>query len=387
MSDFIPLGELISLQRGTTYKSALLGQPGPVLLGLASIARNGGFRSDSLKTYGGESPSSLLVQPGELYASLKDVTQSADLLGSVARVPIDGPLGRLTQDTVRLDRVSDRVLVDFLYWSLRSPRYRSYCRAHATGTTNLGLPRNDFLAYPLWVPPLSVQQRIVGVLGALDELIDTNEGLIADLRETQQTLYSRAQEAAERELRFGDIAELFKERATGLPDSAYLGLEHFAEDGGGIVAVGRLGDKVSQQYSFERGDVLYGRLRPYFRKVDMPGFAGACTGEIWVLRSRGQLSQTFLYSVVASQAFTDHAMAGSGGTHMPRARWDHMASFNVAIPETEKLREVDALALPMWEQAIALREEADQLRQTRDELLPLLVSGRIRVRELEESVA
>ena len=44
----------------------------------------------------------LLVQPGDLYVSLKDVTQSADLLGAVARLPLDHRPGRLTQDTVKL---------------------------------------------------------------------------------------------------------------------------------------------------------------------------------------------------------------------------------------------------------------------------------------------
>lgn len=74
------LGDYFTLQRGTTYKSRLLGQSGPVLLGLATIQHNGGFRSDSLQTYGGDSPDKLLVQPGDLYVSLKDVTQSADVL-------------------------------------------------------------------------------------------------------------------------------------------------------------------------------------------------------------------------------------------------------------------------------------------------------------------
>src|SRR5690349_17847894 len=100
--DRLTLGDYFTLQRGTTYKSRLLGQPGPVLLGLATIQRNGGFRTDSLVTYGGDSPAKLIVRPGELYVSLKDVTQSADLLGAVARLPRDHSPGRLTQDTVKL---------------------------------------------------------------------------------------------------------------------------------------------------------------------------------------------------------------------------------------------------------------------------------------------
>src|SRR5436190_22935688 len=96
----LTLRDVVTLQRGTTYKSALLGQPGPVLLGLASIQRNGGFRGTNLKTYGGDSPEKLLLGPGDLYVALKDVTQSGDLLGAVARVPASVGFGRLTQDTV-----------------------------------------------------------------------------------------------------------------------------------------------------------------------------------------------------------------------------------------------------------------------------------------------
>ena len=182
------LGDYFTLRRGTTYKSQLLGQPGPVLLGLATIQRNGGFRADSLKTYGGDCPANLIVQPGELYLSLKDVTQSADLLGAVARLPRDHAPGRLTQDTVKLEPKGSDVPLDYLYWVLRTPQYRNYCRAHATGTTNLGLARDDFLAFS--VPePTTVQQKIVDTLGALDDKIELNRRMNATLEAMARALF------------------------------------------------------------------------------------------------------------------------------------------------------------------------------------------------------
>src|SRR5690606_17954367 len=96
------IGEDFTLQRGTTYDSRLVGLPGPVLLGLTTIERNGGFRRNAITAYGGDSPDKLLVRPGEMYVALKDVTQAGDLLGAVARLPADYPVGRLTQDTVKL---------------------------------------------------------------------------------------------------------------------------------------------------------------------------------------------------------------------------------------------------------------------------------------------
>ena len=183
------LDDYLTLQRGTTYQSRLLDEPGPVLLGLATIQRNGGFRTDSLRTYGGESPDKLLVQPGELYVSLKDVTQSADLLGAVARLPFDHPPGRLTQDTVKLVPKRADIPIDYLYWLLRTPEYRGYCRAHATGTTNLGLAREDFLAFPA---PASTpyQRRIADTLDTLDDKIELNRRMNATLEAMARALFT-----------------------------------------------------------------------------------------------------------------------------------------------------------------------------------------------------
>lgn len=96
------LGDYVTLQRGKTYKGKLVGQPGPVLLGLGSIEPGGGFRFNKFKTYGGECPEILTLYPGDMYASLKGATKDGSMIGSVARVPDIIEKGRLTQDTVKL---------------------------------------------------------------------------------------------------------------------------------------------------------------------------------------------------------------------------------------------------------------------------------------------
>lgn len=168
------LGNHVDLVRGNTYKSKLKDLPGPYLLGLGSIHRNGGFRDDSLRTYGGESAPKLILRPGDLFASLKDVTQAADLLGAVARVPLEIAAGRLTQDTVKLIPHGSDISFAYLYYTLLRPEYREYCRGRATGTTNLGLSREDFLNYPVLVPPPEVQQAFDIFESRLDARIANN---------------------------------------------------------------------------------------------------------------------------------------------------------------------------------------------------------------------
>ena len=183
------LSDYITLRRGTTYKGRLLGLPGPLLLGLATIQRNGGFREDSLRTYGGDCPEDLLVHPGKLYVSLKDVTQSGDLLGAVAKLPDGYGPGRLTQDTVRLVQQNKDVPTDYIYWLLRTPQYRDFCRIHATGTTNLGLPRKDFLAFP--VPKLTpIRKTMIDALTAVDDKVELNRRMNETLNATARALFN-----------------------------------------------------------------------------------------------------------------------------------------------------------------------------------------------------
>lgn len=184
------VGDFVDLLRGQTYKSAFLGSEGPVLLGLASIHRDGGFRDDSLRTYGGETPARLLLHPGDIYVSLKDVTQAGDLLGSVARVPPSVEIGRLTQDTVKLvfkESIAPKT-ARYLYWVLRSPQYRSYCRSRAIGTTNLSLSRIDFLSFP--VPQLTDDRAAVAeTLDAIDDKIELNRQTSRTLEETARAIF------------------------------------------------------------------------------------------------------------------------------------------------------------------------------------------------------
>lgn len=166
----VPLGELVVLTRGTTYKSSLRDHPGPYLLGLGSIERNGGFRDAKLTTYGGDSPAKLLLNPGDIFVSLKDVTQSADLLGAVARVPGHISQGRLTQDTVKLDFSTNGSVAEVVYRTLLTPEYRQFCRSHATGTTNLGLAREDFLSYPIPICPSELLCKFNSLISPILEL-------------------------------------------------------------------------------------------------------------------------------------------------------------------------------------------------------------------------
>ena len=125
------------------------------------------------------------------------------------------------------------------------------------------------------------------------------------------------------ECKLGDVARLVKDTynpkiGDHLP---YIGLEHIQEQGLRLLSVGDSDSVISQKFHFKHYDILFGKLRPYFRKVIKPNFAGVCSTDIWVVRALPGNDQTFIFYFFANQEFVDTANSGDSGTRMPRADW------------------------------------------------------------------
>ena len=134
--------------------------------------------------------------------------------------------------------------------------------------------------------------------------------------------------------RFGDCAGLI--RNTCLPGDfkgmPYIGLEHIEERSLRLSCLGTTNDVTSSKSRFDAGDILFGKLRPYFRKVVMPVFSGLCSTDIWVVRAKKGTDQRYLFYWMASQEFVDLATQASEGTKMPRAKWDFLESIEKPVP-------------------------------------------------------
>lgn len=83
--------------------------------------------------------------------------------------------------------------------------------------------------------------------------------------------------------------------------------------------------------AFQVGDVLYGRLRPYLNKVWFAECAGACSGELLVLRPGGNLLGRYLALVLHGGHFVSFASQAVTGDR-PRLDFAEMANFPVPVP-------------------------------------------------------
>ncbi|WP_419612783.1 restriction endonuclease subunit S, partial [Thiolapillus sp.] len=132
------------------------------------------------------------------------------------------------------------------------------------------------------------------------------------------------------ELLFGDVAELIRNTVhpRDIDEVPYIGLEHIEEGTLKLGGYGSSKDVDSAKSAFHEGDILFGKLRPYFRKVIRAPFDGVCSTDIWVIRSKNGVDQDYLYYWMAAEDFVEFATSGSEGTRMPRAKWEYVSRFN-----------------------------------------------------------
>ena len=131
------------------------------------------------------------------------------------------------------------------------------------------------------------------------------------------------------------------EKASSLHDEGpYVGLEAIAPWTGGI-------DTKQNEYSgeslgnrFQRGDVLFGKLRPYLAKVALADFSGHCSGEALVLRPSAKIEARFLRYRMVEIGTIDAINASTYGAKMPRASWDFVGSMVFNIPDLEAQKSI-----------------------------------------------
>lgn len=420
------VGDYVSLVRGRTYKGSLVGKPGPALLGLGSIEPGGGFRAD-YKTYGGECPDELMLYPGDIYASLKGATKDGKMIGSVARVPSSVPSGRLTQDTVKLVfHEPTATESNYLYWILRTPQYRSYCAGRAMGSAVVALSRADFLLYP--VPePTPTRKMLAALLDQIDDKIELNRRMSETLEAMARTLFKswfidfdpvrakiegddsphpdRIAEMFPSEFVESDIGQIPKGWTSGAldqiaehprrgvnpghiaPSTPYFGLEHMPRRCIALRSWGLADGVESNKFAFKKGEILFGKLRPYFHKVGVAPVDGVCSTDIVVVAPRLPIWFGFVLSHASSEAFVTYTNSGSTGTKMPRTSWSEMARYPVAIPPVSLAAEFDRQVRPMVDRILTIVHESVVLSSLLDALLPKLISGEIRAKAVEQLLA
>ena len=170
------------------------------------------------------------------------------------------------------------------------------------------------------------------------------------------------------------------------PDTSYVGLEHIPRKPIALTEWGTANQIKSTKLVFKRGEILFGKIRPYFHKVVVAPIEGICSTDTIVILSKKPEHYHLVLGCVSSEHFVDYATQTSQGTKMPRADWKVLVKYPVTIPPPAVLSQFSKTMQDIVAQIQNAIFRNQNLRQTRDLLLPRLVSGELDVSGLEVEV-
>jgi type I restriction enzyme S subunit len=162
-----------------------------------------------------------------------------------------------------------------------------------------------------------------------------------------------------------DIERVGRSPEQIMSGTSYIGLEHITGAGEIIdPPVVQAGDLASQKFAFSDQHVLYGKLRPYLRKIARPNFSGICSTDILPLRPRAGLDRGYLFHFLRTDVIVQRASSLSTGINLPRISSSRLAEFEISLPPLDEQRRIAAIL-----------DQADRLREGCRRGLRLLASA------------
>ena len=296
----------------------------------------------------------------------------------------------------------------FVLYAINSPNYKYHLLSLAQGgATREALTKETIEGFQVPLPALSTQNKIATILSAYDHLIENNMRRIQILEEMAQRLYREwlvhfrfpgheKSRLVESEMglipegwsakKLGDLAREVR-RSISIeqvaPETPYVGLEHIPRRSIALHEWGEARDVQSTKLRFDRGDILFGKIRPYFHKVSVAPIDGITSSDAIVIKAKRTEYYAVTLCCVSSDAFVSEATQTSQGTKMPRANWNVLIKYPIALPPLPILSKFNDMILNVVNQIENLTMKNRNLRQTRELLLPKLISGEVDVAELD----
>ncbi len=399
------LGDYFRIKHGYAFKSRLFAKGGAyVVLTPGNFRPDGGLKFEGQqKYYAGEFPPDFLLKAGDFLIVMTDLTQNAPILGSPAFIPEDDRYlhnQRLGKVIELKEGTMERC---FLYHLLNSDGVRAQIKASATGATVRHTAPDRIYAVEVEVPPLLTQRKIAAILSAYDDLIENNLRRIKILEEMAQLVYHEwfvnfrfpgHEKVRMVDSELGMIPEWWEVRTLGNFCHITMGQspksEFYNTDGKGLPfhqGVTHFGQRFPtdrvycsiQNRIAERGDILFsvrapvGRINVANKKIVIG--RGLCA-----IRSNSNYHWFVLHQL--RELFKEEDTMG-GGTIFKAVTKDDMHRIKVVMPVETRIRLFEEIAQPIAAEVEVLTDKNANLRQTRDLLLPKLISGEMDVSELD----
>ncbi len=177
------------------------------------------------------------------------------------------------------------------------------------------------------------------------------------------------------------VSELRKETIEPMKKMSehYVGLENISSGQLRIFSYGDVTNLKSSKFKFKKGDILYGKLRPYLDKVALAETDGVCSTDIIPILSKN-LNARFLAYMLHSDLFLQFVKSTISGTNHPRTAWKQMSHFLLPFPSVSEQQKITEILATVDSKLELLGNKKKHLENLKKGLMGDLLTGKVRVK-------
>ncbi|EAI7056893.1 restriction endonuclease subunit S [Campylobacter jejuni] len=300
-------------------------------------------------------------------------------IGSLGKVALTKVIGSCNQQ-INAIIPHKNIIPEYIYYYCISSKFQSILFSKAPQTTLAILNKTEFSKLEIIYPKdIKEQERIVGILdfafSKIDENIKKAKENLANIDELMQSALQKAFNPLNDNTKenyqlpqswewkslgdtsnYGKTSQVKPSQLKG--NDWILELEDIEKESGVLLQKVLFQDRQSKsnKIKFNKGDILFGTLRPYLKKVIIADDNGACSSEIMPFSTGNSITNHFIYYYLFANFLHDRISSLTYGARMPRLGTKDGKSLQIPLPPLQEQEQIAEHLDFVFEKAKALKE-------------------------------
>ena len=283
-------------------------------------------------------------------------------------------------------------LPKYVAYLLSTPESKAWLVGNAVGTTMLNLNTTVLSDFPICLPDLDTQQKVVEIIDSIADKIELNKRINDNLEQQAQAAFNNiiAHYSECETINLSEIAVLNPKRTIAKGTLA-RSIEMAQLPTSGSFPAGWDMKEYNGGMKFQNGDTLMARITPclengkvaYINFLEENEVAFGST-EYIVIASKGAIAPEVFYFLARHNDFVDFAVKNmNGSSGRQRVSAETIGTYKLPVISPEDMVMLETIAKEALNKIKYNSLENIRLSEMRDTLLPKLMSGELKINEID----